>query len=115
MFCTKRFFLYVSVKCPFSVPVEASLKRATLNLSHPFCDLLVPEVVIEAFPGGELAPRIDEHGRRRGTILRQLAVGGVWAHQRELDWMQRIRSQDLMVESSVDHGCFRSVGAHQVH
>ena len=41
---------------------------------------LVPEVVVQPAPGGEFAPRVDEHGGVGGAVGGQLAVGGVGAH-----------------------------------
>ena len=41
---------------------------------------LVPEVVVQPAPRGELAPRVDEHGGVGGAVGGQLAVGGVGAH-----------------------------------
>ena len=41
--------------------------------------LLVPEVVVKAVPGGQLAPIVDEHRGGRGAVLRKLPVGRVRA------------------------------------
>ena len=35
---------------------------------------LVPEVVVEPVPGGQLAPGVDQHGGGRRAVLGQLPV-----------------------------------------
>ena len=56
--------------------------------------LLVPKVVVEPVPGGQLAPLVDEHRGGRRAVLRQLPVGRVRAHLRSRDGLVR---DDLLV------------------
>jgi hypothetical protein len=76
--------------------------------------LLVPEVVVESVPRGQLAPFVDEHGRGRSAVLSQLTVCLVGTDKGQLDGVQRVRSEDLVVEAGVDHGCLGTVGAHEM-
>ena len=70
--------------------------------------------MIEAVPGCQLAPLVDQHGRLRPAVIGQLLVGGVWGHQGQLDGVDGVCLQDLSEEAGVYHGGLGSVCPHQV-
>ena len=79
-----------------------------------FCCLLGPEVVVEAVPGGQLAPLVDQHRRLGAAVVGELLVGGVRRHQGQLDGVEGVGGQDLREEAGVDHRGLGPVRAHQV-
>ena len=76
MFCfTTVCVLHASL---MSEKTEKANGLQSINIDRRwFQYLLLPEVVVEAVPGSELAALVDEHGGGGGAVPRQLLVSWV--------------------------------------
>jgi len=71
--------------------------------------------MVQSIPGCQFAFWMYQHWIGRRTILWKLFVCIIWAHQSELDWINRICQENLLIKSSIDHGGFWTISSNQMN